>query len=207
MEEKKEVQGTGNRKQETENAALDAPFVLPFPPAPVVVRSYRPADYPVVLRLWEQGNLKPFTAVEIERLMGAGGNALVAVRPRLLALEGETESGTEQKISGHAAHGARSGEAVEEAVVGVILWSHNGSIGILWRLAVDPNARGLGIATRLLDRAEQEIRELGLAGVSLLTRHANEIARGMYARRGYKWSDHLEFWGKRLDAPEEKPGA
>ena len=187
------------RGEEEKTAALDAFYTPPAAPFPVVVRSYAPADYPTVLRLWEAGNLKPFTPVEIERLMGAGGNALVAVRQN--ALVAVRQNASEQEASGTAPDEG----VLDEEVLGVILWSHNGSIGILWRLAVDPNARGLGIATRLLDRAEQEIRELGLAGVSLLTRQANEIARGMYARRGYKWSDHLEYWAKRLPDPEEKP--
>lgn len=186
MEEKASAQEKGERGKEKGTA--DAPFVCSPSSLPVSVRSYRPADYPTVLRLWEEANLKPFTPVEIERLMGAGGNALVAARQGA-AVEART-------------NGATPDTGVNDEVVGVILWSHNGSIGILWRLAVDTQARGLGVATRLLDRAEQEIRDAGLSGVSLLTRTANEIARGMYARRGYKWSDHLEFWGKRLSDPE-----
>ncbi len=200
MEEKLKTQEKGTR--EKEQGTAEAPFVLPPSSLPVIVRAYRPADYPAVLRLWEEANLKPFTPVEIERLMGAGGNALVATRQATTKANTD-DAAPDTNINDEIV----SNEVVSNEVVGIILWSHNGSIGILWRLAVDAQARGLGIATRLLDRAEQEIRDIGLSGVSLLTRTANEIARGMYARRGYKWSDHLEFWGKRLSDPEEKPAA
>lgn len=161
------------------------------------VRSYAAADYPVVLELWEQAKLRPFTDMEIERLLRSGGGALVAVRYE------NTGSGENREVN--------------ECVIGIVLWSHNGSIGILWRLAVAESARGQGIATRLLDRAEQDIREAGLSGVSLLTRVNNTVAKGIYARRGYRWNDHLEFWGKKLPAPldtelnelssEEEPAA
>lgn len=149
---------------------------------PISIRSYTATDYPIVLDLWEQAKLRPFTEVEIERLLRSGGGALVAVRYESTGGNGESM-------------------AAGERVIGIVLWSHNGSIGILWRLAVAESARGQGIATRLLDRAEQDIREAGLSGVSLLTRVNNTVAKGMYARRGYRWNDHLEFWGKKLPAP------
>ena len=134
-----------------------------------------------MLALWEQANLRPFTVMEVERLLCSGGGALAAVWRE-------------------DAGGSGANEAAGERVIGIVLWSHNGSIGILWRLAVDEIARGQGVATRLLDRAEQDIRAAGLSGVSLLTRVNNGVAKGMYSRRGYRWNDHLEFWGKKLPA-------
>ena len=142
----------------------------------ITLRAYEETDYAQVLALWEQAKLRPFTEAEVLRLLASGGQALVAV--------GYT--------------GDYSSEDAGTHVVGVVLWSHNGSIGILWRLAVAETARGRGIATRLLDRAEQDIRAAGLSGVTLLTRVDNTVAKGMYARRGYRWNDHLEFWGKKL---------
>ncbi len=159
---------------------------------PAFIRAYQVTDYPQVLALWQEANLRPFLEQELERLLGSGGGALVAVVPQ--ANEGGKAglNGTEAAVTaGHEA-------PLTDTVVGIVLWSHNGSVGILWRLAVAEQQRGRGIATKLLDRAEQDIRAAGFSGVTLLTRVTNTVAKSMYARRGYKWNDHLEFWGKKL---------
>ena len=179
--EEEKTQDTREYAQEVENYSPTPPLLHS---STVSVRPYTASDYAAVLRLWEQANLRPFTDVEVERLLRSGGGALVA------AWQGNAGS--------NEARGAEG-----ERVIGIVLWSHNGSIGILWRLAVDESARGQGIATRLLDRAEQDIRAAGLSGVSLLTRVNNTVAKGMYVRRGYRWNDHLEFWGKKLPEPSE----
>ena len=156
----------------------------------ITLRAYQEVDYAQVLALWEQAKLRPFTEAEVLRLLASGGQALVALRDT-------NECKDEDKNEVRANRNYSSEDAVTQ-VVGVVLWSHNGSIGILWRLAVAETVRGRGIATRLLDRAEQDIRAAGLSGVTLLTRVDNTIAKGMYTRRGYRWNEHLEFWGKKL---------
>ena len=182
-----ETQETGNREQEIgEDSSL-----IPHPSSlPAIVRPYKTTDYPTVLALWEEAKLRPYLEQELERLIGSGGGALVAV-----VSEDENTGGR----SGEQAEVSRNGQ-----VVGVILWSHNGSVGILWRLAVAEHQRGRGIATKLLDRAEQDIYEAGLSGVTLLTRVTNTVAKSMYTKRGYKHNSPLEFWGKKL--PEQGTG-
>lgn len=159
----------------------------------VTIRLYRPEDYPTVLALWEEAKLRPYLEHELERLIGSGGSALVAVAPQAENTGGRS--------------GEQAGEFSNEQVVGVILWSHNGSVGILWRLAVAEHQRGQGIATKLLDRAEQDIHEAGLSGVTLLTRVTNTVAKSMYTKRGYKHNAPLEFWGKKLSDTDPQPAA
>ena len=190
-----ERQETGNRKQETEGE--DSSFILHpssfTSPQPIVIRSYQAADYPAVLALWEEAKLRPYLEAEIERLLGSGGGGVVAVARREEPEDAAKSNSLETKTG--------------EQVVGIILWSHNGSVGILWRLAVAEHQRGRGIATKLLDRAEQDIQAAGLSGVTLLTRVTNTVAKSMYSKRGYKHNDHLEFWGKKLPNAISTPEA
>ncbi len=53
-------------------------------------------------------------------------------------------------------------------------------------VAVLPEARGAGIGTALMDAIEARARELGIGYLSLSVRTANEGARRLYERRGYR---------------------
>ena len=53
-------------------------------------------------------------------------------------------------------------------------------------VATFPDARGLGIGSKLMQRAEQEANSLGLCGTSLIVSDANEGARRLYNRLGYE---------------------
>lgn len=87
---------------------------------------------------------------------------------------------------------------IADTVVGALLWSHNGMIGLVWRLTVHPDCRRRGIARRLLHRAEADIRAAGFAGMGLLVREANAAAKSLYAGEGWQRNDDMEFWGKRF---------
>lgn len=196
MEQKIEQQ-TGNPIENIIENKLSSQLETRNSSADIMVRAYQATDYSKVLALWEQAKLRPFTEAEVLRLLASGGAALVAVRNK-----NEIKSANNDYQEYDNEDKDHNEENVATKVIGVVLWSHNGSIGILWRLAVAEEARGMGIATLLLDRAEQDIMAAGLSGVSLLTRVDNTVAKGMYARRGYRWNDHLEFWGKKLHAKD-----
>ena len=53
-------------------------------------------------------------------------------------------------------------------------------------VAVLPEARGAGIGTALMDAIEERARELGIGYLSLSVRTANEGARRLYERRGFR---------------------
>ncbi len=55
----------------------------------------------------------------------------------------------------------------------------------LANLAVDPARRGSGLGTLLLDVAMQEAHAEGSLVMFLEVRASNEVAKGMYARRGF----------------------
>lgn len=53
-------------------------------------------------------------------------------------------------------------------------------------VAVVPEARGLGLGSQLMKRAEQAAQDLGLRGLSLIVSDANRGARRLYERLGYE---------------------
>lgn len=60
------------------------------------------------------------------------------------------------------------------------------SVGEIKRMWVDPSARGLGIAQRLLDAIEQQAVVLGLRTLRLDTNRSLVEARALYLRNGYR---------------------
>lgn len=73
-------------------------------------------------------------------------------------------------------------------------------VGEIKRMWVSPQARGLGLAQRLLDGLEQQARDMGLAVLRLDTNRTLTEARALYARNGYReipaYNDnpYADFW-------------
>lgn len=142
------------------------------PSKSVALRAYRPEDYPALLALWQYTRQRPYRPEQIERVLRSEGGVLVA--------EGETANG-------------------EKTVAGVLIWSHNGQVGHLWRVAVAAEFRRRGVASALVRQAEADIRASGLDGVGLLTRILNTAAQSLYVKLGYRHREDLIFWSKRFD--------
>lgn len=83
-------------------------------------------------------------------------------------------------------------------------------IGEIKRVWVSPQARGRGVASRLMDALEARASSLGLRTLRLDTNRALAEAHGMYLRRGYRpiaaYNDnpYADHWFERH--LEEQPG-
>ncbi len=80
------------------------------------------------------------------------------------------------------------------AVVGYLIWLSRATArrGRIYTIAVDPAARGLGLATRLIEAAENEARSTGQSEMSLEVAVENAAARALYAKLGYQQIAELE---------------
>jgi ribosomal protein S18 acetylase RimI-like enzyme len=67
-----------------------------------------------------------------------------------------------------------------------------GSAGVL-RLAVVPEARGLGLARRLTDECIRRCREYGIATLALHTTDWMPVAKAMYERMGFVRDASFDF--------------
>ena len=87
----------------------------------------------------------------------------------------------------------------EGALVGTVMAGYDGHRGWLYYLASAPERRGEGIARRLVERAEELLREMGCPKVQLMVRPENGGVHDFYAAIGY---ESFDIWAtaKRLIA-------
>lgn len=92
-------------------------------------------------------------------------------------------------------------DAREAAVIGALMAGDDGVRGWLYHLAVAPSHRRSGVATALVSRAVDELRDLGCIKVNLQVRETNQGVRTFYESLG--WSeDRSTSLGRVLgDAP------
>jgi ribosomal protein S18 acetylase RimI-like enzyme len=88
--------------------------------------------------------------------------------------------------------------AIEDAtIVGVVMGCYDGRRGWVNHLAVDPNYKGQGLGTQLMEEMEQRLREKGCGKVNLLIEPTNAAVQAFYQRLGYQ-RDELIFMEKWL---------
>lgn len=74
---------------------------------------------------------------------------------------------------------------VEGALAGMITVELNDADAQVGLLAVDPDYRGHGLGSQLLEGAASVAREAGLTGISVATQSRNAGACGLYAKNGF----------------------
>ncbi|WP_306886321.1 GNAT family N-acetyltransferase [Amorphus orientalis] len=70
----------------------------------------------------------------------------------------------------------------------IVLYRRTASVGRLYSLAVEPRARGLGVAVKLLGAAEEDAVSRRQSAVRLEVRADNAAAIALYDRAGYRIS-------------------
>ncbi|MET7309393.1 GNAT family N-acetyltransferase [Streptomyces sp. NPDC005134] len=83
-------------------------------------------------------------------------------------------------------------------LAGTVIAGFDGWRCSAYRLAVHPDCRRQGIATALLEAAEQRFIDLGGRRVDAMVLEANERAHHTWATAGYHREDHWRRWVKPL---------
>ena len=143
----------------------------------VVVRSYRPTDYPSFLRLWE--------ACGFERSLNDAEEVLAALSadPRGFVLVAEADG----------------------AIIATVMGHMDRRWGWVQRLAVHPEHRRQGLGRRLTQEAERRLAALGAYRAVLLARRDGTPAVVLYQSLGYETWEPVIVMSRRLDGEEETP--
>ena len=126
--------------------------------APVIVRAGRPEDVSTVLLFWTQA-----TSVASSTDDPASVRALLARDPEALLVA-----------------------EVDGRVVGTLIVGWDGWRAGLYRLAVDPSLRRLGIGGSLVREAERRLSELGARRVAAVVIGEHDHAVGFWRAMGYE---------------------
>ncbi len=130
-----------------------------MPDSPAHIRAYSSADYEAVKALIMEGNLYFEEQDSAEKL--------------------------EMKIS-HDPESILVAEVDSQVVGTVFIVEDGGWVAFVFRLVVSKTHRGKGIATALLDKATEIIRERGHNDVTVLVDEDDEELQQFYAKKEYE---------------------
>ncbi|MFN3742251.1 MAG: GNAT family acetyltransferase [Anaerolineales bacterium] len=86
----------------------------------------------------------------------------------------------------------------EGRIIGSVIGGFDGRRGLVYHLAVHPDFRQRGIASRLMEEVEARLREKGCIRAYLLVTTDNNEAMRFYEQRGWKRMDYVITYGKDL---------
>ena len=87
---------------------------------------------------------------------------------------------------------------VDGVLVGAVMAGFDGVRGWIYHLAVAPESRRCGVATRLVRAAEAALRDLGCPKVNLQVRASNTGVVAFYQALGFAIEERVSM-GRRLD--------
>ncbi|MFQ5837444.1 MAG: GNAT family N-acetyltransferase [Thermoplasmata archaeon] len=89
------------------------------------------------------------------------------------------------------------GAYIDSELVGTVLGTDDGRKGWINRLAVDPDYRGRGIGTRLLQEAESALQRRGRRIIAALVEDWNEDSLVFFQSNGYRLHEDIHYMSKR----------
>ena len=94
---------------------------------------------------------------------------------------------------------SEEGSGDEPKVVGVILTGHDGRRAIIHHLCVHPSFRREGIASQLVQKAEEALRKEGINKIFGLVFKDNDAANAFWDNQGYTVRTNLNYRNKSLN--------
>lgn len=91
-----------------------------------------------------------------------------------------------------------SGDAPE--IAGVILTGHDGRRGIIHHMCVHPSYRRMGIASLLVQKAEEALKAEGISKIFGLVFKDNDEANAFWENNGYTLRTNLNYRNKSLNS-------
>lgn len=85
-----------------------------------------------------------------------------------------------------------------ERIVGVIFCGHDGRRGFINHLAVAPDFRHKGVASKLIHLTEERLKNLGIKKEALFVLNENESAMAFYEKTGWQEEKIVKIYCKLL---------
>ena len=140
----------------------------------------------LVAAMGEVERLLRLAAIEIGVEPGDSADARWCLEHYYAELDSRFEGGFDPGPGAYDPSGSMLVARLDGAPVGCgVLRSLEAGIGEIKRLWIAPAARGLGLASLMMDRLEAMAREAGYKAVRLDTNRTLVEAQAMYAKRGY----------------------
>ncbi|MBR6381577.1 MAG: GNAT family N-acetyltransferase [Lachnospiraceae bacterium] len=86
-----------------------------------------------------------------------------------------------------------------DQIIGVILTGHDGRRAIVHHLCVHPDCRRMGIAAKLVARAEEALKQEGIQKIFGLVFRDNDPANAFWEEQGYSLRTNLNYRNKSLN--------
>ena len=137
--------------------------------ADFMIRSYQAADQPAVIDLWQRCGL------------------MVPQNNPRKDIEMKSRVQAELFFVG----------AIDDRIVATVMAGYDGHRGWIYYMAVDPEYRRQGIGSRMMQKAESELRERGCPKINLQVRNSNRAVISFYEHLGFSNDDVIGL-GKRL---------
>lgn len=84
-------------------------------------------------------------------------------------------------------------------IIGVILTGHDGRRGIIHHMCVNPQYRRMGVASRLVNVAEDALKKEGIQKVFGLVFRGNDVANAFWEKQGYSLRTNLNYRNKSMN--------
>ncbi len=91
------------------------------------------------------------------------------------------------------------GAFASDELVGIILTGHDGRRGIIHHMCIHPDFRRMGLASRLVEMAEEALHAEGIQKVFGLVFKDNDVANAFWERQGYTLRTNLNYRNKSLN--------
>ena len=92
-----------------------------------------------------------------------------------------------------------------DKTVGAIMAGHDGRRGFIHHMTVSPEYRHMGIATALVDKVMQALKDEGINKTALVAFSKNEIGNAFWEAAGFTVRNDLVYRNKEINALEYAP--
>jgi len=135
--------------------------------------------------------LRRLTIDDYESMLHVWGVAGLPIKPR------GRESRPMLELELSRDYCAAFGAFDAERMVGVVIANYDGRRGWINRLAVDPDYRGLGLASALMFRCEEFLKQFGEVVICGLVEDPNYPSMQLFENNGYTCEQSITYWTKR----------